>query len=147
MPILIPDSILSVVVLFALLILVLLLWLSFQLGIFVSSKKWRTQISRQRREAVQQSRQVLRGQLWEEFVPYLPGFPFHPQDARFLGSPVDFVIFPGLNSDSEEVSVVFLEVKSGRSQLNQRERRIRDAVKQGRVLWQEYFLEKELEKG
>jgi len=44
----------------------------------------------------------------------LPEFNYNPTDARFLGSPVDFVVFNGLSGDSPE-EVVFLEVKTGKA--------------------------------
>jgi predicted Holliday junction resolvase-like endonuclease len=87
-----------------------------------------------RQDAIDKSRAVTLGKITEHFVPYLPGFEYNPQDARFLGSPVDFVVFDGL-SDGEIDQVVFVEVKTGQSQLSTRERRIRDAIQAGRVRW------------
>ena len=69
-------------------------------------------------------------------MPYLPDFPYNPKDARFLGSPIDFVVFDGL-SEGQVKNIVFVEVKTRVSALSTRERRIRDAVQSGRVLWQE----------
>ena len=89
-----------------------------------------------RQEAIQKSQAVTVGKVTEHFVPYLPGFAYNPKDARFLGSPIDFVVFDGLN-DGEVKGVVFVEVKTGTSALSTRERRIRDAVQAGRVQWVE----------
>ena len=66
----------------------------------------------------------------------MPDFVFNPKDARFLGSPIDFVVFDGLN-EGEVKRVVLLEVKTGMSALNTRERKIRDAVQSGKVEWME----------
>jgi len=60
-------------------------------------------------------------------------------DARFLGKPVDYIIFKGINSDSVS-EVVFLEVKTGNAGLTARERSIRDAIQAGRIGWAEYRL-------
>lgn len=89
-----------------------------------------------RSHAVQQSRAVTRGQIYEQLVPYLPGFAFNPKDAQFLGKPVDFVVFDGLD-EGELRRVVFVEVKTGASKLTARERQVRDAIRAGRVEWQE----------
>jgi len=89
-----------------------------------------------RHDAVQRSLAVTVGKVYEQLVPHLPDFEFNPKDARFIGSPVDFVVFDGLN-DGEVRSVVFVEVKTGRSDLSSRERRVKDAVKAGRVKWTE----------
>lgn len=76
------------------------------------------------------------GKITEHLVPYLPEFTYNPKDARFLGSPIDFVVFDGL-SDGEVRCIIFAEVKTGTSALNTRERRIRDAVQAGKVQWLE----------
>jgi predicted Holliday junction resolvase-like endonuclease len=89
-----------------------------------------------RRNAVQQSRAVTRGQMYEQLVPYLPEFRFNPKDAQFLGKPVDFVVFDGLDEGVVR-NIVFVEVKTGASKLTTRERLVRDAVNAGRVEWME----------
>jgi hypothetical protein len=53
--------------------------------------------------------------------------------ARFLGSPIDFVVFAGLDEGEECRDVVLVEVKTGKSALSKRERQVRDAVEAGRV--------------
>ena len=93
-------------------------------------------IRRFRKDAIQQSRAVTRGQIYEQLVPYLPDFQFNPKDAQFLGRPVDFVVFDGLDQ-GEVRRIVFVEVKTGVSTLTTRERRVRDAIRAGRVEWQE----------
>lgn len=90
-----------------------------------------------RRDSVDRSRSTLSGQFLEKLAPYLPEFPFDPTDVRFLGTPVDYVVFDGL-AEGELREIVFLEVKSGRSELSSRERRVRDAVKAGAVRWDVY---------
>jgi predicted Holliday junction resolvase-like endonuclease len=90
-----------------------------------------------RRDAVARSKGVVAGKVVEHLAPYFDGFPYNPKDARFLGSPVDLVIFDGLDEGALR-EVVFVEVKTGASALTARERAIRDAIKAGRVRWEEY---------
>lgn len=98
---------------------------------------WKARYTRAvRLDAVQRSLAVTTGKVFEQLVPYLPDFPFNPKDARFLGSPVDFVVFDGL-SDGAVQRVVFVEVKTGDAGLSTRERRVRDAVQDGQVQWLE----------
>ncbi len=89
-----------------------------------------------RRDAVRRSQDVTLGKVTEHLLPYLAGFPFNPKDARFLGSPIDLLVFDGLD-EGDLRSVLFVEVKTGRSTLSTRERRVRDAVRAGRVEWLE----------
>lgn len=65
------------------------------------------------------------------------GFCVQPKDARFIGSPVDLVVFDGLDREAVE-QIVFIEVKANTSTaLTKRERLIRDAILAGKVRWQE----------
>jgi predicted Holliday junction resolvase-like endonuclease len=87
---------------------------------------------------LKQSRAVLGGLVSEQMAPLLPGFPFDPGDCRFIGKPVDFLVFNGMNQKNIS-EVIFLEVKSGASKnLNDQEKRLRDAVLAGRVRWAEF---------
>jgi len=86
-----------------------------------------------RRRAIDQSRAVLRGQLSEQVAPLLDGFGFEAADARFLGHPIDYVVFDGLSADAETLELVFVEVKTGEARLTAREAAVRDAVRDGRV--------------
>jgi predicted Holliday junction resolvase-like endonuclease len=89
-----------------------------------------------REDAVQRSRAITAGKVHEQVVPYLPGFPYNPKDVRFLGSPVDLVVFDGL-ADGRVERIVFLEVKTGGADLTSRERSVRDAVQAREVEWLE----------
>jgi len=89
-----------------------------------------------REDAVQRSLAVTAGKVHEQLIPYLPAFPYNPKDVRFLGSPVDLVVFDGL-SEGRVRRIVFLEVKTGGSGLTSRERWVRDAIQAGDVEWGE----------
>src|SRR6202165_867405 len=80
-----------------------------------------------REDAVQRSLAVTTGKVHEQLIPYLPDFGYNPKDARFLGSPVDLVVFDGL-AEGQVRRVVFLEVKTGGSPLTRRERQVRNGI-------------------
>ena len=89
-----------------------------------------------RKQAIEQSRAVLGGKFTEQMAPYLPEFKYDPTEARFIGSPIDLVVFPGL-ATGEPTEVVLIEVKTGRfSRLTGRERKIEELVKTGKVRWE-----------
>lgn len=92
--------------------------------------------TRIREDAVQRSLAVTAGKVHEQLIPYLPIFPYNPKDVRFLGSPIDLVIFDGL-AEGELRRIVFVEVKTGGSGLTLRERCVRDVVDAGDVEWAE----------
>jgi predicted Holliday junction resolvase-like endonuclease len=89
-----------------------------------------------REDAVQRSQAVTAGKVHEQLIPYLPAFPYNPKDVRFLGSPIDLVVFDGL-AEGRIRRIVFLEVKTGRSGLTSRERGVRDVIQARDVEWAE----------
>ena len=113
-----------------------LTWLVLSLGFSFRLRRAKKEAAE---TALKRSRHVLKGQAAEQLAPLSMDFPYLPSDARFMGSPIDYLVFHGL-SDSDNLEVVFLEVKSGRAKLSEREARIRDAVKAGRVRWEELRL-------
>ncbi len=98
---------------------------------------WKARYTRMLRlDAVQRSQAVTAGKVYEQLVPYLPDFPFNPKDVRFLGTPVDLVVFDGLSQGTVR-RIVFVEVKTADADLSTRERRVREAVNARRVEWSE----------
>lgn len=91
----------------------------------------------ERKNAARRSRSSLGGQVLEKISPHLPDFPYDPTELRYIGSPIDFVVFRGLNSDSVE-EVIFLEVKSGKSRVTPRERSVQAAIESKNVRWDVY---------
>jgi predicted Holliday junction resolvase-like endonuclease len=52
-----------------------------------------------------------------------------------LAPPIDLIAFKGLNGSVEEIEIVFVEVKTGRSVLSARERAVKKAVDEKKVSW------------
>ena len=71
------------------------------------------------------------GQIGEHFAPLLDVFPYDPKDARFLGSPIDFVVF-----DFEGDQIVLVEFKTGNSRESKRQKQVRDMVANGNVKYE-----------
>jgi predicted Holliday junction resolvase-like endonuclease len=99
--------------------------------------EWQTETEQAKRTAISQSRAVLGGKFTEQMVPYFPDFRYDPTEVRFIGSPVDLIVFPGLaRGDPEEI--VILEVKTGpNSQLTPPQKKIRQLIEEGMVRWDE----------
>lgn len=103
----------------------------------VSLEQWKVEAEKViRKDAIDKSSSVTVGKMTEHMVPYLPGFEFNPADARFIGSPIDLIIFDGLGND-EVKKIVFVEIKTGVSTLSTRERMVRDAVIAKNIEWLE----------
>ena len=101
-------------------------------------RDWReTELAKARKDAVSQSRAVLGGKFTEQLVPFFPDFRYDPTEVRFIGSPIDMVVFPGLaKGDPEEI--VILEVKTGKSAgLTPQQKKIKQLIIDGMVRWDE----------
>ena len=86
--------------------------------------------SRKKTLSQKKSSEVRLGHIAEKLAPFLEDFPYEPENATFLGQPIDYIVF-------EEEEIVFIEIKSGNSQLSQKQRMIRDLVKSKCVSWKE----------
>ena len=89
-----------------------------------------------RDEAIEQSRSVLKGKIAEQIVPLLKDFKYNLADARFLGAPIDYIIFDGMTDDRNKFNLVFVDVKKGNATLTLRQEKIREAVDSGRIKWE-----------
>lgn len=100
----------------------------------IQSREWQQkEEERIRRDAIRRSREVIHGKVTEHLIPFFQGFPWNPADARFLGSPIDFVVFDGL-SEGDVREVILVEVKSGsRKVMSARERSVEQCIKRGNV--------------
>ena len=107
------------------------------IGAIRRNKYWEEQIEAERKDAIQKSRAVLGGQFSEQLAPYLPDFPYSPSEVRFIGKPIDFVVFKG--ADNKEIKeVVFVEVKSGKAKINNHEKNLKETIEKKKVRWEEY---------
>jgi predicted Holliday junction resolvase-like endonuclease len=79
------------------------------------------------------ARSVNIGKVVEKIATVLRGFPADPKDCRSLFDPIDLVVFDGMTRSGYVEAIHFVEIKSGRSQLNAHQRQVRDAVEAGKV--------------
>lgn len=93
-----------------------------------------------RKDAINRSRSVILGKVSEHLAPFHNDFPFNPKDARFIGTPIDIIVFDGLDEEKEIINIVFVEVKTGNSKLNRRQKLIKEAVFSKNILWRELVI-------
>ncbi len=99
-------------------------------------ERWKLECSSDiRKDSVNRSRSTLKGRTSEQMAPLLPEFPFSPADTRFIGNPIDFVVFDGYTQAKDEKgdakSVVLVEVKKGKERFSREETLIKKAVEEG----------------
>ena len=105
--------------------------------------RWGGELKAARAQSVSQARATLKGQIGEQLAPLLPGFQYACSDARFLGDPIDYVVFngytamrDGLGGEASKVEVVILDIKRGNARLSEGPRAVAAAVCAGRVRFQ-----------
>ncbi|MDB9423430.1 Holliday junction resolvase-like protein [Microcystis aeruginosa CS-564/01] len=92
-----------------------------------------------RNRSLDGSRAVIKGKIAEQLAPVLPNFKYLPSDARFIGDPIDYVVFNGYTDikdnggNENNLEVVILDVKTGQANLSQLQQAIAKAINAGRV--------------
>lgn len=72
------------------------------------------------------SSEVRLGKIGENLAPFVKGWPWDPNNFRFLGNPVDGVQF---NSDE----IIFVEIKTGGARLSKSQKMFKNLVNNGKV--------------
>ena len=136
------DTITLIIVLIA---LIVAFFIGQKIGAYKKHKEWEEALPDYRKEAIMKSRAVLGGQFSEQLAPFLPNFKYLPTEARFIGKPIDFLVFKGMDEKKID-EVVFVEVKSGKAKLTEHEKNLKDTIDNKRVRWEEYRIPEELTK-
>lgn len=96
-------------------------------------------IKEAKNRSIDGSRAVIKGKIAEQLAPVLPNFKYLPSDARFIGDPVDYIVFNGYtdlkdNGGSESnLEVIILDIKTGNASLSQFQQAIFKAIAAGKV--------------
>lgn len=77
------------------------------------------------------SQSVKYGKLTEQWIPFAEQFPHAAERFRFIGNPIDGIVF-------EDEKIVFCEFKTASSSLNSTQKKIRELVENKMVEWLEF---------
>ena len=133
-----------VILIIGLVALFIAYYVGFKVGASRKHNEWENELMPgHRKDAIMKSRAVIGGHFSENLAPYLPDFPFLPTECRFIGKPIDFIVFKGADEKNID-EVVFVEVKSGNSKMNSHEKNLKETIDKKKVRWVEYRIPKEL---
>ena len=127
-------------------ILIVVAFIFYLIGKLIAERTFKDREREIRADAANRSRAVIGGQFSEQLAPFLPDFPYKPTEVKFLGKPVDFIVFRGLDEKKVE-QIVFVEVKSGKASLTPTERSLRDAIGENKVSFEIYRVPEDLTNG
>jgi predicted Holliday junction resolvase-like endonuclease len=93
-----------------------------------------------REDAIARSARTLSGKTLEKLVPFLEKFNHDPHDVRWLGDPVDLVIFDGYSKNNHKNldKITLCEIKSGDSKISQSQEKIKQIVEKKKIEWEEF---------
>lgn len=91
----------------------------------------------ERKKSIKKSKAVILWEVYEKILPFLPDFAYKPRDMVFVWKWVDYIIFDWLN-DWKLEKIVFLELKTWTSKLNQNEKNIKQVVNAKKIEYIEY---------
>jgi predicted Holliday junction resolvase-like endonuclease len=83
--------------------------------------------------------------LGEKFAPFYVLYKYNidPRDIRFVGCPIDYIAFKGLEEkDYENLEILFIKVNRENRKLTDREIAIRNAVENKKIKWLSVDMEK-----
>jgi predicted Holliday junction resolvase-like endonuclease len=102
-------------------------YIFYKLGQLKTEIRWKDKLQKLRYEIADKQRAGIKGKVAETFAPYLEGFPYKPSECKFLGDPIDYIIFEGL--DTREVTGIhFLDVKTDSSELKKHQKQIKEII-------------------
>lgn len=78
------------------------------------------------------------GFIYERLAPTLDGFTFNKNDCRSMFDPIDYVIFEGLSEKQKVEKIIFMDIKSGKARLSQKQKKIKAAVDNKQVQFKTY---------
>lgn len=131
-------------------ILLGLLTISFCVIILLLRRNYQKVLEKSNREhyekgskvALETSRRVIKGRVSEHLVPLL-GMKkelYCLSDWRYFGGePIDYIVFDGMtdarDGDGEFKEILFVDIKTGKARLSPHQKRIKQAVTEGKVRW------------
>jgi predicted Holliday junction resolvase-like endonuclease len=77
---------------------------------------------------LKRSQSVKYGQLTEQWIPFSENFPFEAQKFRFIGKPIDGLVF-------DDNKIIFVEFKTNKSTLSPVQKEVKQLVLDKKVDW------------
>ena len=126
-----PEVISLLIIIISAIFAIILLWLAYKSG-YKNGKsekelEWQENLVRLKGDIADHQRVNIKGKVAEVFAPFLKGFPFKPSECKFIGDPIDYLVFEGL-SDRDIKRIHFVEVKTNDGKLSKHQKQIQDLI-------------------
>ncbi|MEM3112868.1 MAG: Holliday junction resolvase-like protein [Candidatus Pacearchaeota archaeon] len=111
--------------------LVIMVWFMYKIGIQKGRNEkeieWQSNLIKLRKDIADKQRVNIKGRVAEIFAPFLEGFPYKASESKFIGDPIDYLVFEGLEERNIR-GVHLVEIKTDKSQLNKVQRQIKEII-------------------
>jgi predicted Holliday junction resolvase-like endonuclease len=77
------------------------------------------------------------GMVTENLIPLLSELPYNPRNLHHLSNPIDYIYF-----DYDNAEIILIECKTGNSQESKRQKMIKNAIRLGKVYYEELRVDK-----
>ena len=136
--------IILLLILFLLCLLLIIAYIILLKKLYRLNIKHKEDIKKERALAVTKSKDVIRGNITQEFIPLFPDFPYNMSDIKFSGQPLDYLVFKNMtdfrNGKDIEIEIIFADVKTNKSQRNKVQNAIKKAIEEKRVKFETWTI-------
>lgn len=120
--------------------MILIVIICLVVGFLLWQRKTNNLLVKHRRQAINQSKSVILWHVHEKRAPFSQQFPYHPKDCVFIGKWFDYIVLDWL-SLWELRQIIFVEIKTWRSQQNDNEKQIQQVINSKNVSYELIRLE------
>ena len=119
-------------------IFIIAIWITYKIASYKKQLEWQSNLIKLRQDIAEKQRAGIKGKVTEAFAPFLEGFPYKPSECKFIGDPIDYLVFEGL--DERDIKAIhFVEVKEGTSKLSKHQKQIKDLIDDsGKISFKEF---------
>jgi len=85
-------------------------------------------------DALRRSKNLTKGKVAVHLAPFSVNGRLNPSEIVYLGGPIDMISFTNIEK-GEDLSIDFIEIKTGNSALNKKQRLIKKAINDCRIYY------------
>jgi len=115
----------------SLVISLIIFFIAYKIGVRIGQNQkeseWQGNMIRIKRGVAERQRAGIKGRMTETFAPFLEGFTGRASESKFLGDPIDYIVFDGLE-ERKITGIKFVEIKTGTSGMNDVQKQIKNLI-------------------
>lgn len=100
--------------------------------LYIATKRELSLLQEMHEELLHDHRSVMvkHGMSFEQLFPFMKNYPYNARNFRFIGDPIDGISF-------EDDHIAFIEFKTGKANLSEKQKRIKELIHKKKIEWKE----------